>query len=112
MNISEIRARNGVSKFSLQYYKDAIVVLLLGIVDGLASIGGAPVSSPHTLNTGSTSPIAAGAYAVTIQVTSGSSVVNGISVPTGGSITLTANNNKTLPAITITGGTYVWGAIV
>lgn len=95
--------------------KDTYERSLLGLLCNLNSaIVAAPtvVTTPHTFSTGSTSPVPAGTYTVTIQVTSGPSVVNGISVATGGSITLTANNGKTLPAIVITGGTYVWGAII
>ncbi len=110
MDLELLRDRLTCCGLSEEKYKDAVLSLLLAIADGT---GLAPeATTPHTLATGTTSPVPAGAYSVTIQVSAGPSVINGITVPTNGSLTLTANNNKALPAIPITGGTFSWGAII
>lgn len=72
-----------------------------------------PAPTAHSLLTGATSPVPAGAYTVTIKALTLSIIVNGITVNANSSITLTANTNKVLPAIAITGtGTFEWGAII
>jgi hypothetical protein len=72
-----------------------------------------PAPTAHTLLTGTTSPVPAGAYTVTIKALTLSIIVNGITINANSSITLTANTNKVLPAIPITGtGTFEWGAII
>lgn len=113
MTLEEIRAylEADCCTLSPAKYKDVILDLLLSISGG---VGGTDTGepTPHTLATGTTSPVSAGAYSVTIQVSAGPSVVNGITIPTNGSLTLTANNGQVLPAITITGGNYSWGAII
>lgn len=109
MDINILRDREACCTLSQSTFQDAMISLLLAIAD---STGEPAVPTEHTFATAGTSPVQAGAYSVTIQVSSGPSVVNGISIPTNGSLTLTADNGKVLPEVVITGGTYVWGAIL
>jgi len=110
MEIEDIRERLECCNLSPARAQDAIISLLLGIVDGVGGGGGA-----HTLTTGSNINVPAGAYSVTIQVSTGSVAVNGITILAGGTITLTANNGRTLPEIVVTdlgSAAWTWGAIV
>lgn len=110
MDIEELRDRLDCCSLSPAKTQDAILSLLLGILDGVGGAGGA-----HTLVNGSNTNVTAGAYSATIQVSAGSISVNGITIVAGGTITLTANNGRVLPVIPITdlgSAAWTWGAII
>lgn len=108
MEISDLAARFDCCEFSDRQFKDLVLKLLLSISGG----GGA---GSHTLSNGVTATTPVGAYSVTVYVSAGSVTINGLVITSGNSITLTANNGRVLPAITITdngGAAWVWSAIV
>ena len=107
MDLAAIRNRLACCSLSEEKYKDAVLSLLLAIADDSGS------NTEHTMPTGTNIPVPAGAYSVIIINTGGTNLINGI-IPLDnlGSQNFVANNNKTLPAITITGGTWIWSAII
>jgi len=107
MDLAAIRNRLACCSLSPEKYQDAVLSLLLALVDDTGS------NTAHTMPIGTNINVPAGAYSVIIINTAGSNLINGI-IPLAneGSQTFVANNNRTLPEITISGGSWIWSAIV
>lgn len=93
-------------------YMETVLFLLASIA---TATGGGITPTAHTYLSGNqASAPPSGSYTTTIKATSGTVIVNGITIPIGSSITLTAKSPyKFLPAIPISGGgNYDWGQII
>jgi len=114
MDIEDIRNKLDCCVYGPESLQKAMIALMLGQIDAINDLSEILTPTPvqHTITTGTAMTIPAGAYAYTVQVMSGTVVMDGLTFKAGQFYSSTADFRRTLPELTITGsGTVSWKRI-